>query len=390
MKPVRYRSDRTDNERMGKGLFGIITLCLLSSLTPLSAQELQIEAGDVYIEMEKDEGFHLWIRQKPGMNSVLLTESTADPNQQVDTFALRAYDYNIYNGDEPRMLDGDLLPRDRGMFYLIDSSAEYNPILDDQAFRIFVPLHVTYGYPWSREGQLEIRQGTWLNIRSFEMPYADYSGIYQDNPFVLSAKIKELPPPVVVEEVERELEDVMEEAALMTGGEFIRADDGDEAVDKIGNILSSVKGGSIDIVLVVDTTVSMKNDINFIQKKLVPLVETHIEGFDKFRVGIVMYRDYKEAYLTKEVDFQDDLERIQWFLDRITVSGGRDIPEAVYEGIFSGISNFEWDADNRIIIQVGDAPPHEEPVGEITKELVYKEADKLGISIYPILLPSEY
>ncbi len=375
---------------MGKGFFSLLLLLQFFLFSPLVSQELLIGAGDVYIEMEKGEGFHLWIRQKPGMNSVLLTESTADPLKKVDSFALRAYDYNPYNGDEPRMLNGEVLPQDRGMFYLIDSTPEYNAILDDQAFRIFVPLHVTYGYPWSREGQVEIRQGTWLNIRSFEMPYADYSGAYQDNPFVLSAKIKELPPPVEVAVVEKELEDIMEEAAMMTGGEFIRADDGDEAVDKIGNILSSVEGGSIDIVLVVDTTVSMKNDINFIQKKLVPLVETHIEGFDEFRVGIVMYRDYKEAYLTKEVPFQYDLERIQWYLNRITVSGGRDIPEAVYEGIFSGISNFDWTADHRIIIQVGDAPPHEEPKGEITKEMVYAEAAKLGISIYPILLPSEY
>jgi hypothetical protein len=207
---------------------------------------------------------------------------------------------------------------------------------------------------------------------------------------VLSAKIKELPPAVVVAEAEKELEDIMEEAALMTGGEFIRAEDGGEAVDKIGKILSSVKGGSIDVVLVVDTTVSMKNDINFIQKKLVPLVESHITGFDEFRTGIVLYRDYKEAYLTKEIPFQFDLERVQWHLNRITVSGGRDIPEAVYEGIFSAISNYEWNADHRIIIQVGDAPPHEEPKGTISKDVVYEEAAKLGISIYPILLPSEY
>jgi len=374
---------------MGKGLTGLLIL-LLGALSPLVSQNLLIEPGDVYIEMEPGEGFHLWIRQKPGMNSVLLTESTADPEKKRDSFALRAYDYNPVNGDEPRMLDGELLPRDRDLYFLIDSSPEYNEILGTDAFQIFVPLEVTYGYAWSREGQMEIRQGTWLNLRSFEMPYADYSGIYQDNPFVLSARIKELPPAVVPEVAEKELEDIMEEAALMTGGEFIRADDGDDAVDKIGRIITSVDGGSIDVVLVVDTTVSMKNDINFIQKKLVPLVETHIEGFESFRIGIVLYRDYKEAYLTRETPFQDDMERVQWYLNRITVSGGRDIPEAVYEGIFSGISNFDWQADHRIIIQVGDAPPHEEPKGEITKDMVYREAAALGISIYPILLPSEY
>ena len=374
---------------MRKGI-AVFLILFTSTLAVLSSQELTIEPGDVYIDMVAGEGFHLWVRQKPGMNSVLLTESTADPEKLRDSFALRAYEYNDINGNEPRMLDGELLPQDRNMFYLIDSSPEYNELMDDMAFQIYVPLQLTYGYAWSREGQVDIRQGTWLNIRAFSNAYADYSGLYRDNPFILSTRIKELPPAVIPEVADKELEDIMEEAALMTGGEFIRADDGDDAVDKIGRIITSVESGSIDVVLVVDSTVSMKNDINFIQKKLVPLVKTHIEGFESFRIGIVLYRDYKEAYLTKEIPFQTDLDKVQWHLDRITVSGGRDIPEAVYEGIFSGISNYEWTADHRIIIQVGDAPPHDEPKGKITKEMVYMEAAELGISIYPILLPSEY
>lgn len=373
--------------RKGISILLFITTCIL---IPLSSQELLIESGDVYLNMVEGEGFHLWIKQKEGMNSVLVTESTADPEKQRDSFALRPYEYNEINGDEPRMLNGEILSKDRGYYYLIDSSPEYNEILAAMAFHIFVPLNLTYGYSWSREGQVELRQGTWLNIRSFEMPYADYSGAYLDNPFVLSSKIKELPPPIIVEEVEKELEDIMEEAAVMTGGEFIRAEDGDEAVEKIGRIITSIEGGTIDVVLVVDTTVSMKNDINFLQKKLVPLVKSHIEGFESFRIGIVMYRDYKEAYLTKEMPFLEDMDKVQWQLNRITVSGGRDIPEAVYEGIFSGISSYDWIADHRIIIQIGDAPPHDIPKGTITKEMVYSAAADLGISIYPILLPSEY
>ena len=101
------------------------------------------------------------------------------------------------------------------------------------------------------------------------------------------------------------------------------------------------------------------------------------------------YRDYKEAYLTKEYDFMTDLDQLQYHLDRVTVSGGRDLPEAVYEGIYSGLINFEWEAADRLIIQVGDALPHEEPRGAITKEMVYQEAGDLGVQVYPILLPKD-
>ncbi len=370
---------------MKKGWLSILLFVFWAAFA-LQAQNLEIETGDAYIDQVTNKGFHLWIRQKEGMGSVLLTDSTADPAKRLDSYALRAWEYNSINGDEKRILNGVFLPRSSRLFFLVDSTPEYNEILKAQAFHIYVPLNLTWGYPWSREGQNELRQGSWLNIRTFEKPYADYSGPFQDNPFTLSARFKEIPPPVEKDM----LESVMEEAALMTGGEFITAEDGDVAVDKIEKIISSMAGGSIDIALVIDTTVSMKNDVNFIRKKLISIVKEHLKNFDTFRIGIVLYRDYKEAYLTREVDFLTDLAKVQWHLDHITVSGGRDIPEAVYEGLFSAVTGFDWAGDHRIIIQIGDAPPHAKPRGEITRDMVYDEASNLGIAIYPILLPSEH
>lgn len=370
---------------MKKFLFLIIAF---SAALTIIAQDLEIVPGDAYIEFDRTEGsepgFHLWIRQKPGLGSVLLTESSADPEKRVDSFAFRAYEYNEINGDEKRILNGEILESETTpLYFLLDSTPEYSKIFDDQAFHIFVPQALTYGYPWSREGQVEVRQGTWLNIRTFEKQQADYTGAYKDNPFVLS--MKELPPPPApVEEKE-----VWDELADETDGLFQEALDGDEAVEKIGEIIQLAEGKTIDIVLVIDTTISMKNDVNFIKKKLIPLVKEKIADFEEFRIGIVLYRDYKEAYLTKEIPFETNLDIVQARLNRITVSGGRDLPEAVYEGIYSGIINFEWNADSRLIIQIGDALPHETPKGVITKEMVFEEADNLGISIYPILLPAD-
>ncbi|MCP4163360.1 MAG: hypothetical protein GY760_25145, partial [Deltaproteobacteria bacterium] len=114
-----------------------------------------------------------------------------------------------------------------------------------------------------------------------------------------------------------------------------------------------------------------------------------IASFEQFRIGIVLYRDYKEEYLTKIFAFESDLDVVQGRLNRIKVAGGRDLPEAVYEGLYEAVSSFDWSASSRLIIQVGDALPHEDPKGSITKEMVFSKAQNSNISIFPILLPAE-
>jgi len=347
-----------------------ILLIFVLSITA-GADSLTIRSGDAYIELgDNEEGFNLYIKAEPGLGSVLITESTADPEKRADSFAFRAWDYNSINGDEKRILDGEFLESERALYFLLDSSPEPDEYLGS-AFRIFIPFQLTYGYPWSREGQVEVHRGTWLNIRTFEKPFADYDGAWKDNPFVLS--MKELPPPPPPEVF------AVDEGPV---------DDVEEAVDRIADIIAS-SGGDIDVVLVVDTTISMKDDIAFIRNSLVPLVRNTVADFEAFRIGLVLYRDYKEAYLTRVSPFTESLDDLQAELNRVTVSGGRDLPEAVDEGIYAALTEFDWNAPERLIIQVGDAPGHETPRGAITSEMVADEAANLEVSIYPIRLPGD-
>ena len=358
----------------GRGIFlaapGVVLVILLTALPSRAhGDDLVIEPGDAYIELsEGTDGFDLYVRAKDGLGSVLITESTADPEKRADSFAFRAWDYNGVNGDEKRILNGKVLESSRPLYFLLDSTPEENDLLG-RAYRIHIPFLLTYGYPWSREGQVEVHRGTWLNIRTFERPYADYEGTWKDNPFVLSMKeLPPPPPPEVLTVAEGPVEDI------------------EEAMERIADIIG-LSGGNIDVVLAVDTTVSMKDDIGFIRESLVPLVRNRVEGFDSFRVGLVLYRDYKEAYLTRTKPFSNDLDVLQERLDAVNVAGGRDIPEAVDEGIYAGLTEFDWEAPERVIIQVGDAPAHEEPQGAITHDMVEEEAARLGVSIHPIRLP---
>jgi hypothetical protein len=87
------------------------------------------------------------------------------------------------------------------------------------------------------------------------------------------------------------------------------------------------------------------------------------------------------------IPFQETLAPISNLLRGIKVMGGRDIPEAVFEALYVGIHSYGWEADSRMMILVGDAPPHPKPRGNITGEMVYTDAREAGIEIFTIILP---
>ena len=75
-------------------------------------QQLRITAENVRLIPEKDSskgGYHLYVKKMPGVNSILLTETTKDPSGINDNYAYRALEYNNINGDEIRYLDGKQL-----------------------------------------------------------------------------------------------------------------------------------------------------------------------------------------------------------------------------------------------------------------------------------------
>lgn len=348
---------------------------------------LELSADDLLLKQSLEGGYDLWIRAKPDMGSVLLTDSTADPEKQVSTYALRNPEYHPVNGDEKRMLNGEFLQsKERGLFSLIDSTPEEHPELG-RAFHIFIPYVVEYGYPWTREGELQILNGTWLNIRAFVEPFASYEGPFFDNPFVIEVVQRPMEPKPPEGNYMPDTVEAYEEISRESDGGVIFGKGQDDIINNVRDVIRSADGKSIDLVLCLDTTKSMEDDIPHLRDSLIPMLEEEIAGFDRFRLGMVLYRDYYELYLTKPYPFERNFGKIQSVLDRIRVYGGRDIPEAVYEALHAGIHSYEWTADKKLIVLVGDAPPHPRPRGKITKQMVYNDARAHGIEVHTIILP---
>ncbi|RPJ07031.1 MAG: VWA domain-containing protein [Spirochaetaceae bacterium] len=368
---------------MEKTLRCIVFLILVSVVPAFSQDKLAITTADVVIETGSESGYYLWIKKKPGVGSVLLTETTADPAKMAASYALRNPAYHPVNGTEKRMLDGKLITPESKLYSLIDSTSETHPTLGD-SFRIFLPFVVVYGYSWARHGEIQILDGTFINIRTFEKPFGDYTGAYKDNPFKFQInQIKVAVNKNVREDTLKEFTDIANE-----GGGLVRVSKGGEDIfAQMDAILGSKVGDSLDLVLAIDTTASMEDDMVFVKQALLSVIEKYRSRYKRLRVGLVFYKDYYEQYVTKEVPFSEDYTRVSQLITEVSTQGGRDIPEAVYEALYSSVKTFSWEAQIRLTILIGDAPPHPIPRGDVTKEKVFSEAEIRKVEVHTIILP---
>lgn len=388
---------------------------------------LKVTAKDVRIIPESDPekgGYHLYVKKLPNINSILLTETTKDPLGKNDSFAYRAKDYNPINGDEIRYLDGKPLVSEGAKYSLVDSTVEDTEFFGP-AFHIYIPPVLVYGYEWSRKGEVELGHGTFINIRTFEKPYADYTGDYMDSPFMFNLTVKRrkkpLPPPApepepepieepVVEDVieepepEPELTDdynpIASETFKAISGEVVYSKGPETIIDDISKVFDEFDSKKdLDVVFAIDATGSMKNDIDQLKRDLQPMLKKVLGVSPTARVGLLFYRDYGDTYKymdlpVKIFGFTSNLDSFNKNLNSIKIYGteGGDIPEAVYEAMYASTEFFKWRTGvEKEIILIGDAEPHPVPrgTGKYSKEYVMNLAKLRGIKIHTILLPQD-
>jgi hypothetical protein len=399
---------------MGKGLF----LCIfLSAAAICTAADLAIGSEDLRL-VPGVAGYHLYIRKKADVASVMLTETTKDPEMNEANYAYRALEWNDVNGDELRYLNGELLVSEYAKFSLIDSTAESDAQFGS-AFHVFIPSHMTYGYPWSRNGTTEIGQGTFINIRAFGALHGDYTNGFEDNPFMFDFLPPE-PEPEPEPEPDAAPPPASEPAAepvklinifrANTVEAFLHiADSGrgetiysrgpvrlaDEIIQSIGKINDKRQA---DIVFAIDGTGSMKNAFSRLKQELRSRLTSIMAEFAEIRVGLVVYRDYVDSYRfngfpVKLFPFTNNADEFIRNLETISINGteGGDIPEAVYEALYVSMEYYPWNPDAvKKVILIGDAEPHPSPRGskKYTKQLIAEVSEQRDITIDVIILPS--
>jgi len=360
----------------------VFCVYVLAAAVCTYAQDLSLSQDDLRIELRPDGGYHLFIRCKPDIASVLITESTRDPSYRAENYAYRVAEKNAINGDEIRFLDGKPIPPENRIYSLISSTPKWHPVLG-WSFHIYIPHKLLYGYEGGRNGEVEVGDGTYLNIRAFYYAYADYRGAFKDNPFILRISQetnRPLPKGVFMEETVNAFTQIAKDKTSSVNGP-------EDMVNQITKILEKEKGKNVDIAVCLDVTGSMEPYFDALRLQLIPMLKDMSAGFTSFRIGMVFYKDYFDEFMNKVFPFTRDFDALQKSISGVRVSGGGDIPEAVYEALYAGATKLSWEADKKIMILIGDAPPHPRPRGAITKQMVDKETSNRGIELHAMILP---
>ena len=117
----------------------------------------------------------------------------------------------------------------------------------------------------------------------------------------------------------------------------------------------------LDLVFVLDTTGSMGDELDRLKSTLDAIVfsASRARPRPRLRLGMVLYRDRGDQYVTRTVPLTADLRRFERALASVAAGGGGDGPEDVQSGLRVAVEELDWRTDGiRLAFLVGDAPPH--------------------------------
>jgi hypothetical protein len=148
-----------------------------------------------YAEYNGVNGYDVYIREKTGIESVMLTEPSGE-------HALRAMEWNAVNGNEKRNISGVTLAGAYSQYSIVSSTTQPD-YLFGSVFHLFLPSMVVYGNPSSPMGTVyrDITSESQINIRTFDHKYADpKQGRFQNNHNTIGNLLYSEPIPSVVSE----------------------------------------------------------------------------------------------------------------------------------------------------------------------------------------------
>lgn len=159
---------------------------------------------------------------------------------------------------------------------------------------------------------------------------------------------------------------------------------------EIANIVRSHATVNADLLILIDKTGSMSDDIENVKNGLDQVVNS-IRPFKNIRLAIALYGDKNadgaDWYSFK--NFEKDYNSAKEYISNITVTNGGDYPESVYEGFFKSCEQDFWQSDSKkMVVLIGDAPPLEKPLSDYSLEDVIKKANesKIKMNFYPIVV----
>jgi hypothetical protein len=149
--------------------------------------------------------------------------------------------------------------------------------------------------------------------------------------------------------------------ADLTGGYYITTPSADSLINTIISLIDSFATESSDIMFLIDKTGSMEDDILAVQSGLTSIIAALPLNC---RLGLASYGDLVADSVWigggDWYNFEDltlNHSDIQLLVNNLTTTGGNEIPESVFDGLYRTIQQADWQSTNKLLIIIGDAPP---------------------------------
>ena len=155
--------------------------------------------------------------------------------------------------------------------------------------------------------------------------------------------------------------------------------DDNDLKDNIHKIIKKYNEHPVDLIMVIDTTESMRPYLRAIKSEINIIAENIISKNANSRIGFLLYRDTKDKYLTKKIEFNNNINEIVRDSRYFYADGGGDRAEPMYEAIQQALEKFEFRNDNRVILVITDAKP--KVIGRANMELNTKTAKRKNVNI---------
>lgn len=149
---------------------------------------------------------------------------------------------------------------------------------------------------------------------------------------------------------------------------------------------ASQKQNVIEIMFVIDTTGSMRDEMEYLKAEIDDVIGRVKEATGaEVRLALLFYRDEGDDYVTRYFDFTTNIQAQQDNLKAQSSKGGGDFPEAVHKALDEAVSK-QWSTGNvtKLLFHVLDAPPHETEKIASTYQSAIREAAENGIRIIPV------
>jgi hypothetical protein len=180
-------------------------------------------------------------------------------------------------------------------------------------------------------------------------------------------------------------DDVQIAVTLGAGSAAAAARVGDAAVSITVPGVSAVPPRALDLALVIDTTGSMQDEIDYLKAEVADIAARIAADFPGVtqRWALILYRDTTDVYVVRSFDFTDSLATFQTQLSAQMAGGGGDYPEAPDQALAQLTRlTFNPDAVARMAFWIADAPHHTGDWAAMVTNIL--NAQRMGIHLYPI------